>query len=108
MWRLAELDEKYVRRMEDVLTLYEKPLSEEEPVVCIDEKAGGAAPGHSCSEARPSGALGPARLRVQARRHGQRLQRRGAESGATISRAYSHALGGGVCRLPGGDRRSLS
>jgi len=25
-------------RMEDVLALYEKPLSEEEPVVCIDEK----------------------------------------------------------------------
>jgi len=24
--------------MEDVLALYEKPLSEEEPVVCVDEK----------------------------------------------------------------------
>jgi hypothetical protein len=24
--------------MEDVLALYEKPLSEEEPVVCLDEK----------------------------------------------------------------------
>jgi transposase len=32
------LDEEYIRRMEDVLALYEKPLSEEEPVVCIDEK----------------------------------------------------------------------
>jgi transposase len=38
MWRVAELDEEYIRRMEDVLKLYEKPLSEEEPVVCIDEK----------------------------------------------------------------------
>lgn len=35
---MAELDEEYIRRMEDVLALYEKPLSEEEPVVCIDEK----------------------------------------------------------------------
>jgi hypothetical protein len=35
---VAELDEEYIRRMEDVLALYEKPLSEEEPVVCIDEK----------------------------------------------------------------------
>lgn len=38
MWCVAKLDEEYIRRMEDVLTLYEKPLSEEEPVVCIDEK----------------------------------------------------------------------
>jgi hypothetical protein len=25
--------------MEDVLTLYEKPLSKEEPVLCVDEKS---------------------------------------------------------------------
>ena len=35
---MAELDQEYLRRMEDVLALYEKPLSETEPVVCIDEK----------------------------------------------------------------------
>ena len=35
---MAELDEEYIRRMEDVLALYEKPWSEGEPVVCIDEK----------------------------------------------------------------------
>jgi hypothetical protein len=28
MWCVAELDEEYIRRMEDVLALYEKPLSE--------------------------------------------------------------------------------
>jgi hypothetical protein len=38
MWCVAELNEEYIRRMEDVLKLYEKPLSEQEPVVCIDEK----------------------------------------------------------------------
>jgi hypothetical protein len=38
MWCVAELDEEYIRRMEDVLALYEEPLTEEEPVVCIDEK----------------------------------------------------------------------
>jgi DDE superfamily endonuclease len=38
MWCVAELDEEYIRRMEDVLAVYEKPLSEREPVVCIDEK----------------------------------------------------------------------
>jgi len=35
---VAELDEEYVRRMEDILAVYEKPLSEQEPVVCVDEK----------------------------------------------------------------------
>ena len=38
MWCVAKLDEEYLRRMEDVLAVYEKPLSEREPVVCIDEK----------------------------------------------------------------------
>ena len=38
MWCVAQLDEEYMRRMENVLALYEKALSEEEPVVCIDER----------------------------------------------------------------------
>ena len=35
---MAELNEEYIARMEDVLAVYEKPLSQKEPVVCIDEK----------------------------------------------------------------------
>ena len=35
---MAELDEEYIARMEDVLAMYERPLSEQEPVVCMDEK----------------------------------------------------------------------
>ena len=35
---MAELNQEYLRRMEEVLALYEKPLSEKQPVVCIDEK----------------------------------------------------------------------
>ena len=38
MWCVAELDKEYIRRMEDILGVYEKPLSEREPVVCVDEK----------------------------------------------------------------------
>src|SRR5271169_753401 len=38
MWCVTELNEEYIRRMEEVLAVYEKPLSEQEPVVCIDEK----------------------------------------------------------------------
>ena len=35
---MAELNQEYVARMEDVLEIYERPLSEKEPVVCVDEK----------------------------------------------------------------------
>ncbi len=35
---MAELDEAYIARMEDVLAVYERPFSEKEPVVCVDEK----------------------------------------------------------------------
>jgi len=38
MWCVAELNEEYVHRMEDVLKLYEKPFSAAEPVICVDEK----------------------------------------------------------------------
>jgi transposase len=38
MWCVAELDEEYIARMEEVLGLYERPFWEHEPVVCIDEK----------------------------------------------------------------------
>jgi hypothetical protein len=38
MWCVAKLDEEYIARMEEVLAVYEKPLSEQEPVVCMDEK----------------------------------------------------------------------
>ncbi len=39
MWCVAELDEEYIENMEDVLEVYEKPLSAPEPVVCLDEKS---------------------------------------------------------------------
>lgn len=38
MWCLPKLNDQYIRRMEDVLALYERPLSRLEPVVCLDEK----------------------------------------------------------------------
>ena len=36
---MAELNQEYIERMEDVLATYEKPLTAGEPVVCEDEKA---------------------------------------------------------------------
>jgi len=38
MWCIANLDDAYIANMEDVLALYEKPYSEAEPVICLDEK----------------------------------------------------------------------
>src|SRR5713101_7131897 len=38
MWCVAALDAEYLRKMEDVLAVYEKPYRAAEPVVCLDEK----------------------------------------------------------------------
>jgi hypothetical protein len=38
MWCVAELDEAYISKMEDVLETYEQPYDPKEPVVCLDEK----------------------------------------------------------------------
>jgi len=38
MWCVAELDEDYIAKMEDVLETYEQPHNTEQPVVCLDEK----------------------------------------------------------------------
>jgi transposase len=38
MWCVAELNEDYVAKMEDVLETYEQPYDPKEPVVCLDEK----------------------------------------------------------------------
>ncbi len=38
MWCVPELNREYVERMEDVLNLMEKPATEKEPVVALDER----------------------------------------------------------------------
>src|SRR3954466_10601476 len=38
MWVVADLDDAYIAKMEDVLEMYERPYNPQEPVVCIDEK----------------------------------------------------------------------
>jgi hypothetical protein len=38
MWCVADLDEDYIAKMEDVLEIYERPYNPDEPVVCLDEK----------------------------------------------------------------------
>jgi hypothetical protein len=38
MWCVADLDDDYIRKMEDVLATYEMPLNPSEPFICLDEK----------------------------------------------------------------------
>jgi len=38
MWCVADLDEDYIAKMEDVLEIYEQPYDPDQPVVCLDEK----------------------------------------------------------------------
>src|ERR1700746_2698308 len=38
MWVVADLDDDYIAKMEDVLATYEKPYDPQQPVVCLDEK----------------------------------------------------------------------
>ena len=38
MWVVADLNEDYIAKMEDVLAVYERPCDQQEPVVCLDEK----------------------------------------------------------------------
>ena len=38
MWCIAELDQPYIEKTEDVLAIYEKPYNPAQPVLCLDEK----------------------------------------------------------------------
>ena len=39
MWCVPTLNSEFISRMEEVLTLYQKPLNTKEPVICVDEKS---------------------------------------------------------------------
>ena len=68
MWCVAELDDEYIAKMEDVLETYEKPYDPAEPVVCLDEK-----PVTLHADVRPAS---PARPGREARRDNE-YERRG-------------------------------
>jgi hypothetical protein len=56
MWCVAELDDDYIAKMEDVLETYEKPYDPLQPVVCLDEK-----PVTLHADVRPSSPAEPGR-----------------------------------------------
>jgi hypothetical protein len=68
MWVVADLDEDYIAKMEDVLEVYERPYDQQEPVVCLDEK-----PITLHADVRPASLAAPGR---EARRDNE-YERRG-------------------------------
>jgi hypothetical protein len=68
MWCVAELDEDYIAKMEDVLETYEQPHDPKQPVLCLDEK-----PVTLHADVRPSTPAEPGR---EARRDSE-YERRG-------------------------------
>lgn len=68
MWCVAELNDQYIAKMEDVLETYERPYNPVEPVVCLDEK-----PVTLHADVRPAS---PARPGREARRDNE-YERRG-------------------------------
>jgi len=56
MWVVADLDDDYISKMEDVLEVYERPYDPQQPVVCLDEK-----PVTLHAEVRPRSAAAPGR-----------------------------------------------
>src|SRR4051812_35097109 len=56
MWCVAELNDEYLGKMEDVLETYERPYNPQEPVVCLDEK-----PVTLHADVRPSSPAAPGR-----------------------------------------------
>src|SRR5665213_4338703 len=57
MWCVAKLDQEYIACMEDLLKIYEKTLSEHQPVICVDEK-----PVVLHADTRPSVPVRPGRV----------------------------------------------
>src|SRR5215470_8691541 len=56
MWVVADLDEDYITKMEDVLEVYEQPYDPQQPVVCLDEK-----PITLHADVRPASPVAPGR-----------------------------------------------
>ncbi len=56
MWVVADLDDDYIAKMEDVLEVYERPYDPQQPVICLDEK-----PVTLHAEVRPTTPAAPGR-----------------------------------------------
>lgn len=56
-WCVPDLNEEFIKNMEDVLEVYEREQNDEEPLVCIDEK-----PIQLLDEVRPPSGMSPGKI----------------------------------------------
>jgi hypothetical protein len=84
MWVVADLDDDYIAKMEDVLEVYERPYNPQEPVICLDEK-----PITLHADLRPSSPAMPGR---EARRDNE-YERRGTANGRHFTFATADRSG---------------
>ena len=60
MWCVPKLTPEFKERMEDILDIYAKPYSSEEPVICLDEKSK-----QLLADSRPSLPTAPGKIAIQ-------------------------------------------
>lgn len=70
MWRIPEITPEFIERMENVLDLYEKSYSSNEPVICFDEKSKQLI--ENARESKPTKAGSPKRTDYEYERNGTR------------------------------------
>src|SRR6266511_2429479 len=100
MWCVPEVDEEYLKRMEDVLDILAKPVDEREPVVALDER-----PVQLLDSARPGTPIAPGRrpdrtprLRVRAPRDRKHLLHRRAQGRRALDPRHSEPQGAALRR----------
>jgi hypothetical protein len=108
MWCVSKLDAVFIKRMEDLLKLYERPLNPNEPVVCLDERPvklhGEKRRGHHVRPGRPARydyeyvRQGTANIFCAVEpRAGRHIRSRRSGAAPTLRRC--------LCRFRGGTRR---
>jgi len=70
MWCIPKVTPEFIKRMEDVLDLYEKPYNPNKPVICFDEKSKQLI--ESARKSKPTKAGSPKRTDYEYERNGTR------------------------------------
>jgi hypothetical protein len=108
MWCIAEHNDEYIKAMEDVLEVYERPLSAEEPVVCVDEK-----PVTLHTDVRKPlpmkpGGVAKARHWIRTLGNCECIPRHRTASRRSLNEGHTEPVVAGICRLHRVDRPPLS
>jgi hypothetical protein len=97
MWCVAALDEKYLRRMEEVLAVYEKPLSPAGTGRLCGRETSGSPSTDSSSLGHEAGTGGEAGWRISSLWNGQRVLWGRAKGGMVLPQDDGQSLLPRVC-----------